>query len=127
MSCVAQQDIPRSLLPLATKLKELEAIGTLRAYAFIIKRQGQDSYDIHRLVQIAMRNWLKTRNELSFWGRKALIRVAEVFPFPNHENRATWTIYLPHAQSVLSFQEYSSDSEESQQGLLSNVGKCFQI
>jgi hypothetical protein len=65
MSCVAQQDIPRSLLPLATKRKELEAIGTLRAYAFITKRDGRDSYNIHRLVQIAMRNWLKTRNELS--------------------------------------------------------------
>ena len=35
MSCVAQQDILRSLLPPATNLKELEAIGTLKAYAFI--------------------------------------------------------------------------------------------
>ena len=50
MSCIAQQDIPRSLLPLATNLKELEAIGTLTAYAFITKREGRDSYDIHRLV-----------------------------------------------------------------------------
>ena len=40
MSCVAQQDIPCSLLPLATKRKELEAIGTLRAYAFITKRDS---------------------------------------------------------------------------------------
>jgi tetratricopeptide (TPR) repeat protein len=127
MSCVAQQDIPRSLLPPATKRKELEAIGTLRAYAFITRREGQDSYDIHRLVQIAMRNWLKTRNELSLWSRKALIQVAEVFPFPEHENRATWTIYLPHAQSVLSFQEYSSDFEESQRDLLFNIGECFRI
>jgi hypothetical protein len=47
MSCVAQQDIPRSLLPQATKRKELEAIGTLRAYSFITEREGQDSYDIH--------------------------------------------------------------------------------
>jgi tetratricopeptide (TPR) repeat protein len=127
MSCVAQQDIPCSPLPLATKRKELEAIGTLRAYAFITKQEGQDSYDIHRLVQIAMRNWLKTKNELSLWSGKALIRVAEVFPFPKHENRAIWTIYLPHAQSVLSFQEYSSDFEESQRVLLFNVAECFRI
>jgi tetratricopeptide (TPR) repeat protein len=127
MSCVAQQDIPRSLLPLATKRKELEAIGTLRAYAFITKRDGRDSYDIHRLVQIAMRNWLKIRNELSLWSGKALIRVAEVFPYPEHGNRATWTIYLPHAQSVLSFQEYSGDFEKSQQDLLFDVGECFLI
>jgi tetratricopeptide (TPR) repeat protein len=127
MSCVAQQDIPRSLLPPATKRKELEAIGTLKAYAFITQRDGQDSYDIHRLVQIAMRNWLKTRNELSLWSGKALIRVAEVFPFPKHENRATWTKYLPHAQSALNFKEYSGNFEECQHYLLFNVGECFQI
>ena len=127
MSCVAQQDIPSSLLPPATRRRELEAIGTLRAYAFITKRDGRDSYDIHRLVQIAMRNWLKTRNELSLWSGKALRRVAEVFPSPKYENRATWTIYLPHAQSVLRFQEYSSDFKESQSGLLFKLGRCFYI
>jgi tetratricopeptide (TPR) repeat protein len=36
-------------------------------------------------------------------------------------------IYLPHAQSVLSFQEYSGNFEESQQDLLFNVGECFRI
>jgi tetratricopeptide (TPR) repeat protein len=127
MSCVAQQDILYSLLPPATKRKGLEAIGTLRAYAFITKREGQESYDIHRLVQIAMCNWLKTRNELSLWSGRALLQVAEVFPFPQHENRATWTTYLPHAQRVLSFQEYSGDFEKSHQELLFNVGECFLI
>jgi tetratricopeptide (TPR) repeat protein len=74
-----------------------------------------------------MRNWLKTRNELSLWSGRALKQVAEVFLFPEHENKATWTIYLPHAQSVLSFQEYSSEFEESQRDLLFNVGECFRI
>ena len=127
MSCIAQQDIPRSLLPPATNLKVLEAIGTLKAYSFITQRESQDSYDIHRLVQISVRNWLKTRNELRLWSGKVLIQVAKVFPFPKHENRAIWTIYLPHAQSVLNLQEYSGDFEESQQDLLFNVGECFRI
>jgi hypothetical protein len=47
MSCVAQQDIPRSLLLLVTKRKELESIRILKAYAFITQRDSQDSYDIH--------------------------------------------------------------------------------
>ena len=126
MSCVAQQDIPRSLLPAATtKRKELEAIGTLKAYAFISEREGQDSYDIHRLVQIAMRNWLKTRGELNSGFGKALIQVAKVFPYPRHRNKATWTTYLPHAYYVLSFQVYSGDFEEPQRKLLSKLGECF--
>jgi len=127
MSCVAQQDIPFSLLPPATKRKQLEAIGTLSSYAFITKRNGQDSYEIHRLVQIAMHNWLKTKGQMSLWSGKALIQVAKVFPFPEHENRATWTTYLPHAQRVLSFQEYFGNLEESHRELLSNVGWCFKV
>ena len=127
MSCVAQQDIPLSLLPPATKLKQLEAIGTLSSYAFITKRNGQDSYEIHRLVQIAMHNWLKTKGQMSLWSGKALIQVVKVFPFPEHENRATWTTYLPHAQRVLSFQEYFGNLEESHRELLSNVGWCFKV
>jgi hypothetical protein len=110
LCCLARHSY--SLLLLATKRKELEAIGTLQAYTFITKYDGRDSYDIYQLVQIAIRNWLKSRNELSLWSGKALIRVAEVFPFPKHENRATWAIYLPHTQRVLSFQEYSSDFEK---------------
>jgi tetratricopeptide (TPR) repeat protein len=74
-----------------------------------------------------MRNWLKTKDEMSLWSGRALAQVAEVFPFPEHENRAIWTMYLPHAQSVLNFQEYSSRFEESQRDLLSNVGECFRI
>ena len=65
MSCIAQQIIPRSFLSPATSLKEFEAIGTLTAYALITKREGQNFYDIHRLVQIAVRNWLKTKDKLS--------------------------------------------------------------
>jgi hypothetical protein len=86
MSCVAQQDIPSSILPPATKRRELEAIGTLRAYAFVTKRDAQDSYDIHRLVQITMRNWLKERGQFRLWSGKALVRIAAVFPLPKHEN-----------------------------------------
>jgi hypothetical protein len=56
-----------------------------------------------------------------------LIQVTEVFPFPIHKNRAIWTIYLPHAQSVLSFQEYSGDFKESQYDLFFIVGECFRI
>jgi hypothetical protein len=61
----------------------LEAVGTLKVYAFITEH-SKDSYDIHRLVLIATRNWLKTRGELSSWSRKALAKVSEVFPYPKH-------------------------------------------
>jgi len=127
MSCLAQEDIPYSLLPPATKARKTEAIGTLNAYAFITQRKGQNSYDIHRLVQVAVRNWLKEQGELNLWAAKTLHQLAEEFPFPKHENRDIWMKYLPHAQHVLEFSKYSVNDEESKRDLLFNVGESFEI
>jgi len=47
MSCLAEKDIPYSLLPPATKTRKIEAIRTLNTYAFITQREGQNLYNIH--------------------------------------------------------------------------------
>jgi tetratricopeptide (TPR) repeat protein len=125
MSCVAQQDIPSSLLPPASILLQQEALGILKAYAFITPHKGQHSYDIHRLVQVAVRNWLKTRNELSLWSGKTLTQIARVFPFFKHEDRDECTPYLPHALCILDFPEFSENFEEPLIYLLVNIGNYF--
>jgi hypothetical protein len=57
--CIDRKDIPQSLLPDDAALKKkLEAIGTLKAYSFIIKRREAMVFDLHRLVHLATRNWL---------------------------------------------------------------------
>jgi len=59
MCFLAEKDIPVSLLPEADdELEMVEAIATLKAYAFIGPRKGEDSFDMHRLVRLAMQNWL---------------------------------------------------------------------
>ena len=128
MSCIAQQDVPDSLLPTGSSLKqETEALGTLKAYAFITPREGQDSYYIHRLVRLVVQNWLKEREELHVCVRRTLKHIAEVFPDPEHENKDVWTAYLPHAQCILDYQDYSNVEEDSKRRLLYTVGKCFRI
>ena len=64
----------------ACELKVYEAIGTLRAYAFISERTGQESYDVHRLVRLAMRNWLAEEGELQACGTTAGGRRCTVCP-----------------------------------------------
>ena len=63
MCFLAEQDIPRSLLQPGRKARTADAIATLKAYAFTTEREQSDSYDIHRLVQVSARNWLKERGE----------------------------------------------------------------
>jgi len=72
MCFLAGKDIPQSLLPPAGRLKTLEAIGILKAYAFISERKESDTYDIHRLVQISMLSWLAQKGEYMGWSAKVL-------------------------------------------------------
>ncbi|KAK5202787.1 hypothetical protein LTR47_011425 [Exophiala xenobiotica] len=82
-----------------------EAIRTLKAYAFITEREDHRSFDVHRPVQLAMRNWLQTERQQEMWIKAAVQRLAHVFPFPEHKNRNLWQRYLPHALSAVNFHE----------------------
>jgi NB-ARC domain/Tetratricopeptide repeat len=126
MSCVAQRGIPRCLLPSSTsKSDEVQAIGTLKAYAFITELDDRNFFDMHHLVQLAARNWLKTRGELFQRSGDVLNQVSRIFPFFQHENKNVCVAYLPHAQYVLTFQDYPEDSQTSLRILLHNVGEYF--
>ncbi|XTI89187.1 purine and uridine phosphorylase [Cenococcum geophilum] len=126
MCFLAEQDIPQSLLAPAPKAKMVEAIGTLKAYAFLTEREDVGSYDIHRLVQVSVRSWLKERGEWNVWITKALQQLANEFPFPIHENRNVWVRYLPHAQYILELRE-RSDNEQAERDLLFKVGCSYRI
>ncbi|KAK4653773.1 hypothetical protein QC762_0087050 [Podospora pseudocomata] len=121
---LAGKDIPHSLLPPAGTLETVEAIGTLKAYAFISQQNESDSYDIHRLVQISMLSWLDGKGERQEWTAKVLERLNDIFPWPKHENREEWIRYLPHTQHALQLRK-RTDDEEATTGLLSKVGESF--
>lgn len=57
MSLLPQKIFTNSFLP-AAKKRESEAIGLSKVYAFIIQLDGQDSFDMNRVVRLAMQKWL---------------------------------------------------------------------
>ncbi|KAK4233068.1 acyl transferase/acyl hydrolase/lysophospholipase [Achaetomium macrosporum] len=127
MSLLAEKEIPKSLLPPGkSELEADEAIGTLKAYAFITERAGQESYDIHRLVRLAMRSWLSEKGELKACAASLIQQLDKAFPFPEHENRAVWVMYLPHALTALGFRNYSTDNA-AESSLLFNVAESSYI
>jgi tetratricopeptide (TPR) repeat protein len=103
----------------------------LKAFAFIKERTNRESYDMHRLVHIAMQNWLKIKDEWWAWNQKSLKQVSTVFPWPQHQNRAVWMIYLPHAQHIIAtFNTQLSKTKETKEllgNLLHNLGWCSNI
>ncbi|GIJ91451.1 hypothetical protein Asppvi_010416 [Aspergillus pseudoviridinutans] len=102
MSCVDPKEIPQSLLPLGSSRKEeTDAIGTLNAYSFVSRRPEDPVLDLHRLVHLATRNWLRKERKLAEWTERVIVRLQEVFPNDDHKNRTVWRRYLPHARYAL--------------------------
>ena len=113
MCCIHPRDIPESLLPPAqSRKKGMDAIGTLSAYPFVSRRSADNSLDLHRLVHLATRNWLRKEESLAKWTLRVVARLDKAFPNDDPKNRSLWRTYLPHAQYVLDSSFIEDDAEE---------------
>jgi tetratricopeptide (TPR) repeat protein len=133
MAYTTGEAVPASLLrPGSTRLATTEALGTLKAYAFITERYQQTStteaphyeraFNIHRLVRLATRNWLRDHNQGRDWASKVVTRLAEIVPSGDYNTREIWTTYLPHAIYVVNLPD--ACEAESRLSLLAWVGRC---
>ncbi|KAH8647477.1 hypothetical protein BGZ60DRAFT_521339 [Tricladium varicosporioides] len=125
IACVDPKNVPQSLLPPGTsRKKEMDAIGTLDAYSFISRRPADLALDIHRLVHLATRGWLRKEDLLAEWTERAVVRVDNVFPNNKHQNRSVWRRYLAHAQYALG-SNFSGKYREIRINLAWKVGRCL--
>jgi hypothetical protein len=76
MACVDHKEMPELLLPPAESAKKtLEAIRTLMVYSFVTNHKTVQMLDLHRLVHVATRNWLRSKCSLELWEQIAMIRL----------------------------------------------------
>jgi tetratricopeptide (TPR) repeat protein len=102
MACIDPKGVPQSLLPPGpSRKKEIDAIGTLDAYSFITRRSADLAFDIHRLVHLATRSWLRKQEVLVEWTEKVVSRLNDVFPDNDHQNISIWRRYLAHTRCAL--------------------------
>ena len=139
MACMANNDIPASMLPASNlSIAQTKAIGTLEAYAFIQRQSQEDAsaghqvqqrqtniFDIHPLVHLATRSWLKKLNQWDVWTEKAVTRMIELVPFGDYATREIWTPYLPHAIHVSSVLTVNDANPKAD--LVARVGYCQQM
>ncbi|KAJ9133892.1 TPR-like protein [Pleurostoma richardsiae] len=109
---------------LSDLVKETDAMGTLQGYSFIIKQNGDLAINIHRLVHMATRNWLRKEELLFTWTGKAIARLAEVLADISHDNRVVWRSYMPHAYYTLN-QNLANEVDADRLDLLSGYGVCL--
>jgi tetratricopeptide (TPR) repeat protein len=58
---------------------------------------------MHRLVQLAVKSWVQSRQETVRWQTTAVLRVSEAFPTSKFENWAECQALLLHAKTVLDY------------------------
>ncbi|THC89597.1 hypothetical protein EYZ11_010961 [Aspergillus tanneri] len=125
MACINPRNIPQSLLPhpISTK-KRTDAIGLLKAFSFISEEGGDRSLNLHRLVHLATRNWMRKSQKFSLQILKTADRLSEAFPNNDHTNRKVWRDYLPHAFSLIAEAEFQKE-QEKYINLIVNIGRCL--
>ena len=125
MSVLDRQAIPKSLLLPDIEEVDLDiALGTLKAFSLITVEQNRQTFNLHRLVYLATRNWLKMNKELDTWTGKALVLLSDLFPSPKFENQEIWMAYLPHAHTVLNSHRLPASKSIAQASLLYGVSRA---
>jgi tetratricopeptide (TPR) repeat protein len=123
ISFLDENDIPYAILPSAGgKAKMMEAVGGLKAFAFIRQRHD-DSFDIHHLVQVSVRRWVMNNGDWDNILKVAINRLNDVLPIPEHQTRDAWARYLPHVLSVLNLaREVAREDYPNMPQLMSKTG-----
>lgn len=126
ISNIEWRAIPYSILPATDSEARLaEAIGTLCSYSFLERRDDGTKFDMHRLVSLTTRIWVKQNGQEAETTMAALKHLSEVFPSDDWANRETWRTYLPHVAHIEKDEQCQDAKENSE--LCLRVGKCLYV
>ena len=98
------QKIPRTLLQAVVDDRyrlTVTALGTLQSYALLNAGSEHDTFNMHLLVQLAVRRRLERLGSAKEWLIKALDTLAEQFPRGGYDVWPTCAALLPHALQIL--------------------------
>ena len=112
MTYLNRQAIPQFLLQGDNKgFDFFEEINPLLSFSLIRAETGENSFEMHRLVQTAMRHWLQNEDCDQPWKERAIERVASQFP-PQGDQEQHWPIcevLMSHADEVLLYVKSSKE------------------
>jgi tetratricopeptide (TPR) repeat protein len=75
-------------------------VRVLQGYSFVSLTTDPSVFEMHRLVQVATRKWLKSHGQLEQWKEQYIDNLCALFPPGTYENWSRCQIYYPHAQSA---------------------------
>jgi tetratricopeptide (TPR) repeat protein len=124
MSMFDRQKIPEDLLrrPGERDVEFFAAIGTLEGLSLITTDLENETFMIHRLVQLSIHIWIEQHNEKALYEEKSLALLAGRFPEGELGDRSVCESLFPHAQAVLRYDLVSKACVIHRADLLRNIG-----
>ncbi|KIX02678.1 uncharacterized protein Z518_08620 [Rhinocladiella mackenziei CBS 650.93] len=87
-----------------------EDVLTLNNYSFISVNVDTTTFEMHGLVQLAMRRWLDAHGQLERWKQQYIKNLYTEFPPGEYENWVKCQVLFPHAKAAVSQQPKREDS-----------------
>jgi Tfp pilus assembly protein PilF len=102
MSMFDRQGIPEDLVNQHKDRLEFEdAMAPLMSFSLIRTEIGEQSFEMHRLVQLSIRQWLKREQQLERLAKESRNVMEKIFPSGEYETWTTCQMLLPHVQAVI--------------------------
>jgi hypothetical protein len=121
MSILDRQGIPKFLICYDDGDLEFEdGIGTLIEFLFVSSKEADDNFEIHPLVQLSSRKWLKIHKEIEQKKEKILSLLSQKFPNGEYANWTTCEALEPHAQIILRYHYIPRDCRLGRAKILHN-------
>ena len=76
-------------------------IVALRDYLFISVAQGESTFEMHRLVQLAARKWLESQGQYEHWAEQSIRNLDIALPNGEYKNWHDCLVLYPHAKLAL--------------------------
>lgn len=105
MSVLDRQGIPQSLLQMADEgeVKFDKRLAPLVEFSLITSVESGQDFQMHRLIQTAVREWLERDEQLGLWQQNVVRTLADRLPPADFEERRAWDHLLPHIQLALDY------------------------
>ncbi len=127
MAMLDRQQIPESLIcnVVERDIDLTTAIGTLVGFSLVSKGISQETFAMHRLVQLSVRQWLGHEDRKEHYARQALQLLANRFPRSGYKNWRMCESLLPHAQQVLNHDSTLEKDGGKRAHLLYNISLYY--
>jgi hypothetical protein len=86
------------------------AVAVLRNFCFISVDTAGTSFEMHALVQLAMRNWFEDNSKLERWKQQFVSNMCATFPTGEYENWTACRALYAHAKAAIGQQPKDESS-----------------